>query len=130
MNLDMLIKLAKLANHNPNEHEANSAARRVCQMLSEDNYKSLESALKIQSNSTSRQSGPVTWNDVKRSTEPWNWKRTTTEYEEYKKQTKNREDSKDKYQSKEYQYSYDDWYSYGFGTKVNWEDIYERIKRE
>lgn len=33
INLDLLKKLTRLANHNPNEHEANSAARRVCQML-------------------------------------------------------------------------------------------------
>jgi hypothetical protein len=33
MNLDLLKKLIKLANHNPNEHEANSAARRACKLL-------------------------------------------------------------------------------------------------
>ena len=39
MNLDLLKKLTKLANHNPNEHEANSAARRVCKMLEESDWK-------------------------------------------------------------------------------------------
>lgn len=42
--LDRLIKLAKLANHNPNDGEANSAARALSKMLSEDNYKWIESA--------------------------------------------------------------------------------------
>lgn len=35
---DVLIKLARLANNNPNENEANSAARRVCKLLAEDNF--------------------------------------------------------------------------------------------
>jgi hypothetical protein len=39
MNLNLLKKLTKLANHNPNEHEANSAARRVCKMLEESDWK-------------------------------------------------------------------------------------------
>lgn len=38
MNLDLLKKLIKLANNNPNEHEANSAARRVCKMIEENNF--------------------------------------------------------------------------------------------
>ncbi len=38
MNLDLLIKLVKLANNNPNEHEANSAARRACKLIAEGNY--------------------------------------------------------------------------------------------
>lgn len=38
MNLDLIIKLAKLANNNPNEHEANAAARKVCQLLAEGNF--------------------------------------------------------------------------------------------
>ena len=39
MNLDLLIKLVKLANNNPNEHEANSAARRACKLIAEGNFK-------------------------------------------------------------------------------------------
>lgn len=35
MNLDLLKKLTKLANHNPNENESNLAARKVCKMLEE-----------------------------------------------------------------------------------------------
>lgn len=53
MNKDLIIKLAKLANNNPNEHEANSAARRVCKLLAEANF-----------------NFGSTWNDVKRSSEP------------------------------------------------------------
>ena len=39
MNLDLLKKLVKLAINNPNDNEANSAARKVCRMIAEDNYK-------------------------------------------------------------------------------------------
>lgn len=39
MNLDLITKLAKLANNNPNENEANLAARKVCKLLEEGNFK-------------------------------------------------------------------------------------------
>lgn len=39
MNYELIIKLAKLANNNPNEHEANSAARKVCILLAEGGFK-------------------------------------------------------------------------------------------
>lgn len=32
MNLKLIEKLARLANNNPNEHEANLAARKVCRI--------------------------------------------------------------------------------------------------
>jgi len=38
MDIDLLKKLTKLANHNSNENEANSAARRVCKMLEEAGF--------------------------------------------------------------------------------------------
>jgi hypothetical protein len=38
MKLELLKKLVKLANSNPNEFEANSAARRVCQLLEKDDF--------------------------------------------------------------------------------------------
>ena len=38
MNLDLLKKLTRLANNNPNDNEANLAARRVCKMLEEGNW--------------------------------------------------------------------------------------------
>lgn len=36
--LELLKKLVKLANNNPNEYEANSAARRVCKILEENKF--------------------------------------------------------------------------------------------
>lgn len=39
MNYDLLIKLARLANNNPNDNEANLAARKVCKLIAEGNYK-------------------------------------------------------------------------------------------
>lgn len=39
LNLDLLIKLVRLANNNPNDNEANLAARKVCKMIGENNYK-------------------------------------------------------------------------------------------
>lgn len=39
MNKDLIIKLAKLANNNPNENEANAAARKVCVLLVEGHFK-------------------------------------------------------------------------------------------
>lgn len=53
--LEILKKLTALANNNPNENEANLAARKVCRLLQESNF-----ILTVNS----------TWNDVKRTTEP------------------------------------------------------------
>lgn len=39
MNLDLIIKLTRLANNNPNENEANLAARKVCKLLAEAEFK-------------------------------------------------------------------------------------------
>lgn len=39
MNIDLIIKLARLANENPNENEANLAARKVCSLIKAGNYK-------------------------------------------------------------------------------------------
>ena len=39
MNYKLIEKLAKLANNNPNEYEANMAARKVCKLLAEANFK-------------------------------------------------------------------------------------------
>lgn len=39
MNKELIIKLAKLANNNPNENEANAAARKVCVLLAEGHFK-------------------------------------------------------------------------------------------
>jgi hypothetical protein len=54
VNKDKLIKLIKLANNNPNDHEANLAARRVCQALAEDKFAALNSSVISHSNPSSQ----------------------------------------------------------------------------
>lgn len=44
MNIQLLKKLVKLANNNPNEHEANSAAKRVCRMIEDGEFNFSENA--------------------------------------------------------------------------------------
>jgi hypothetical protein len=67
MNLDLIIKLARLANNNPNENEANLAARKVCKLMAEANFK-FPSTQRFQRSPDDKVGG--TWNDVHRSTEP------------------------------------------------------------
>ena len=50
MNYDLITKLAKLANNNPNEHEANLAARKVCKLLAEGEFKFVNSVQQSQPN--------------------------------------------------------------------------------
>lgn len=38
MNIELLIKFVRLATNNPNENEANVAARRVCKMIADNGY--------------------------------------------------------------------------------------------
>lgn len=68
---DLIIKLTKLANNNPNEHEANSAARRVCRLLEECNFIFDISSTELNNPTTDS----ITWNDVKRATKPY-WRST------------------------------------------------------
>lgn len=68
MNFDILIKLVKLANHNNADGEANAAARKVCKMLSEDNYKWIEKAIKGGPKVAADKAG--TWSGFDRSAEP------------------------------------------------------------
>jgi hypothetical protein len=72
MNLDQLIKLAKLANNNPNEHEANAAAHKVCRIIEAGNYKFTQQE-------PAGSAGPRTWNDVRRSEEPF-WRDTANPF--------------------------------------------------
>jgi hypothetical protein len=58
MNIELLIKFVKLANHNPNDNEANSAARRVCKMIEDSNFKFNDTKTNVNNKST------ITWNDV------------------------------------------------------------------
>lgn len=46
MNKELLIKLIKLANHNNADGEANAAARRVCKMIENDQFKCLGQEIK------------------------------------------------------------------------------------
>lgn len=39
MNIELIVKLVKLANNNPNENEANLAARKVCSLIAAGDYK-------------------------------------------------------------------------------------------
>lgn len=71
MNLDKIKKFIRLANNNPNEHEANLAARRVCKLLAENNFALLESksaAANRMGAANNRTTG--TWEGFERSTEP------------------------------------------------------------
>lgn len=68
MNLDLLIKLVKLANNNPNDNEANLAARKVCKIIAENDYKFTATKTAAQKVGVNANKG--TWNDVTRSTEP------------------------------------------------------------
>ena len=61
--LDLLKKLVALAHNNPNDNEANLAARRACKMLAEHKFE-LTTGIK------SVNVRPVTYNDVTRSREP------------------------------------------------------------
>lgn len=72
MNIELLKKLIRLANNNPNEHEANAAARRACKMVAEDNFALLNNTVEnLQDKYTVRTPPEArTWDDVKRSTEP------------------------------------------------------------
>lgn len=47
MNISLLTKLVKLANNNPNDNEANSAARRVCKMIEDGEFKFVEDKVDI-----------------------------------------------------------------------------------
>lgn len=63
MNLETLKKLVALANKNPNENEANSAARRVCRMLEEGNFQ-LNGSSAPQQNNASWQKSPTSYSDI------------------------------------------------------------------
>lgn len=67
MNLDRLKALIRLANNNPNDNEANLAARKACKILAENNFSLLQP--QPRTSTTTKVNEPKTWNDVKRSTE-------------------------------------------------------------
>jgi len=59
MDIEKLKAIIRLANNNPNDNEANLAARKACKILAEDDFRALNQANTITS-----------WKDIKRSTEP------------------------------------------------------------
>lgn len=63
MNLELLKKLVKLANNNPNEHEANSAARRVCKLIEDNEFKFVPDVVKAEV----KQPAPGTWQGFTRN---------------------------------------------------------------
>jgi hypothetical protein len=67
MKLDRLLALIRLANNNPNENEANLAARKVCQILVSGEFTITPKQVKT---AAGKMNEARTWNDVKRSTEP------------------------------------------------------------
>jgi len=77
MNIEKLKSIIRLANNNPNEHEANLAARKACKILAENDFaifkQTRTAADKFNQHASNYSSGPLTWNDIKRSTEPF-WK--------------------------------------------------------
>ncbi len=63
MNLELIEKLIRLANNNPNENEANLAARKVCEMLAE--YQFGNSTFKYQPGERPRQGWPPPANSTR-----------------------------------------------------------------
>lgn len=70
MNLDLIKKLIRLANNNPNDNEANLAARKACRLIEEGKFNFNELKPVRIDNITPPPQQATTWNDVKRSTEP------------------------------------------------------------
>ncbi len=73
MNLELLKKLIQLAGNNPNENEANIAARRACKMMYDALMAGETVTIVIDTRRRPvppKQPGPTTWQDVRRSAEP------------------------------------------------------------
>lgn len=61
MNSDQLIKLIKLANNNPNENEANSAARKVCKIIEENKFSLIKIEPKTVLSKSNKQAAKAEW---------------------------------------------------------------------
>lgn len=76
MDIEKLKSIIRLANNNPNDNEANLAARKACKILAENDFvifkQTRTAADKFRSASSSTSNSGI-WADVKRSTEP-QWK--------------------------------------------------------
>jgi ribosomal protein S27AE len=77
MKLSRLLALIRLANNNPNENEANLAARTVCKVLGNNPHFMKTGSLEVRTAQAKvgvtpdGKANTVTWNDVRRSTEPF-----------------------------------------------------------
>ena len=63
MNIDIIVKLIKLANNNSNDNEANLAARKVCKMLADYKFSQPVSTSKVRT-VTNPTSHYDFWNDI------------------------------------------------------------------
>jgi hypothetical protein len=70
MNLDILIKLIKLANHNNADGEANAAARKVCQMIEDDKFQCLNGKERIVEKIVYKDKEPVQYQPPKSPIRP------------------------------------------------------------
>jgi hypothetical protein len=109
MNIDLITKLAKLANNNPNENEANLAARKVCRLLAEGDFKfngaktrdSFSDPLDdlLRSVRKARQGSPYQYGD---------WVKPPTDYEETFRKAQREQQQKadaERYNSRKKQYA-------------------------
>lgn len=97
MNLDLLKKLVRLANNNPNDNEANLAARKVCKMIEEG---------KLFEGKDGR---PLTYNDIHRTAEPEIKSRVYTSNDWFSKWYKEYERDVKEYYERETKNRADDW---------------------
>ena len=72
MDIEKLKSIIRLANNNPNEHEANLAARKACKILAENDFALLSRPIRTAADKLNQHASNYgTWADVKRSTEPF-----------------------------------------------------------
>lgn len=85
VNLDKLKKLVELASNNPDENEANSAARKVCKMLKEDGFKCFTPS--SNGPSFNRQESPWSnFDDILENMRRASWTRQYTRTNQYRPQ--------------------------------------------
>lgn len=85
MNIELLKKLVKLANNNPNDHEANSAARRACKLIEKSKFNfndDIKSSTKFYEESQSAQDMWDMLNNMRERAE------SETRYQKEQQQTK------------------------------------------
>lgn len=75
MNIALITKLVKLANNNPNDNEANLAARKVCRLIEEGGFKLQETPQPTAKRQEYHRDPAQTYNDINRTRESF-WKGT------------------------------------------------------